>query len=39
MRHPEKGDDISDDGDAKFVGWGGGVPVLKDDKGLGRGGR
>lgn len=35
VRHPEKGHDISYYGDAKFVGWGGGVPVLKDDKVLG----
>ena len=30
VRHPEKGHDISYYGDARFVGWGGGLPVLKD---------
>jgi len=29
IRHPEKGHDISYYGDPRFVGWGGGVPVLK----------
>ena len=29
VRHPEKGHDISYYGDARFVGWGGGVPVRK----------
>ena len=29
VRHPEKGYDIAYYGDPKFVGWGGGVPVLK----------
>jgi glc operon protein GlcG len=29
VRHPEKGHDISYYGDPKFVGWGGGIPVLK----------
>ena len=29
VRHPEKGHDISYYGDPRFVGWGGGVPVLK----------
>jgi glc operon protein GlcG len=28
VRHPEKGYDIAYYGDPKFVGWGGGVPVL-----------
>ncbi len=28
-RHPEKGFDIAYYGDAKFVGWGGGIPVWK----------
>ncbi len=29
-RHPEKGFDIGYFGDARFTGWGGGVPVWKD---------
>lgn len=29
VRHPEKGHDISYYGDPKFVGWGGGIPVLR----------
>ncbi|MGH9631081.1 MAG: GlcG/HbpS family heme-binding protein [Bryobacteraceae bacterium] len=29
VRHPEKGFDIAYFGDAKFVGWGGGVPVWR----------
>ena len=29
-RHPEKGFDIAYFGDARFTGWGGGVPVWKD---------
>jgi len=29
VRHPEKGHDISYYGDPRFVGWGGGIPVLK----------
>ncbi len=29
VRHPEKGHDIAYYGDAKFVGWGGGIPVWK----------
>jgi glc operon protein GlcG len=28
VRHPEKGHDIAYYGDPRFVGWGGGVPVL-----------
>jgi glc operon protein GlcG len=28
VRHPERGHDISYYGDPRFVGWGGGVPVL-----------
>jgi glc operon protein GlcG len=28
VRHPEKGHDIAYWGDPKFVGWGGGVPVV-----------
>ncbi len=30
VRHPERGHDIAYFGDPRFVGWGGGVPVLKD---------
>ena len=30
VRHPERGHDISYYGDARFVGWGGGIPVFKD---------
>jgi len=30
VRDPQKGHDIAYYGDARFVGWGGGVPVLKD---------
>ena len=29
VRHPERGHDISYYGDPRFVGWGGGIPVLK----------
>lgn len=29
VRHPERGHDIAYYGDPKFVGWGGGIPVLK----------
>jgi glc operon protein GlcG len=29
VRHPERGHDISYYGDPKFVGWGGGIPVMK----------
>jgi glc operon protein GlcG len=29
VRHPEKGHDIGYYGDPKYVGWGGGLPVLK----------
>lgn len=30
VRHPEKGHDIAYYGDARFVGWGGGIPIWKD---------
>jgi glc operon protein GlcG len=30
VKHPEKSHDISYYGDPRYVGWGGGVPVLKD---------
>jgi glc operon protein GlcG len=29
VKHPERGHDIAYYGDAKYVGWGGGVPVRK----------
>src|ERR1700721_2730163 len=29
VKHPERGHDIAYDGDPRFVGWGGGVPVWK----------
>jgi glc operon protein GlcG len=29
VKHPERGHDISYYGDPRFVGWGGGIPVLK----------
>jgi glc operon protein GlcG len=35
VRHPEKGYDIAYHGDPKFVGWGGGVPVLKNGEVVG----
>ena len=35
VRHPEKGHDIAYYGDPKFVGWGGGLPVLKDGQVVG----
>jgi glc operon protein GlcG len=31
VRHPEKGHDIAYYGDPRFVGWGGGIPIWKDD--------
>lgn len=34
-RHPEKGFDIGYFGDARFTGWGGGVPVVKDGEVMG----
>lgn len=34
-RNPEKGFDIGYFGDARFTGWGGGVPVLKDNRVVG----
>lgn len=30
VKHPERGHDISYYGDARYVGWGGGIPVWKD---------
>lgn len=35
VRHPEHGFDISYYGDARYCGWGGGVPVKKDGKTVG----
>ena len=35
VRHPEKGHDIAYYGDPKFVGWGGGVPILRDGEVIG----
>lgn len=29
VRHPEKGHDISYYGDPRFVGWGGGIPIMQ----------
>ncbi len=29
VRHPEKGHDIAYYGDPRYVGWGGGIPVLR----------
>ena len=34
-RHPEKGFEIAYFGDARFTGWGGGVPVWKDGRVVG----
>jgi glc operon protein GlcG len=34
-RHPEKGFEIAYFGDERFVGWGGGVPVLRDGEVVG----
>src|SRR5579862_2686673 len=34
-RHPEKGHDIAYDGEPKFVGWGGGVPVWRNGQVVG----
>ena len=35
VRHPEKGHDIAYYGDPRFVGWGGGLPILKDGEVVG----
>ncbi len=35
IRHPEKGHDIAYYGDPKYVGWGGGLPVLKNGQVVG----
>jgi glc operon protein GlcG len=31
VRHPEKGHDIAYYGDPRFVGWGGGIPIWRDE--------
>ncbi len=30
VRHPEKGHDIAYYGDPRFVGWGGGIPIMRE---------
>jgi glc operon protein GlcG len=35
IRHPENGHDIAYFGDARFVGWGGGIPVRHEGKVVG----
>src|SRR5213593_4965251 len=35
VRHPEKGHDIAYYGDARFVGWGGGLPICRDGEVVG----
>jgi glc operon protein GlcG len=35
VKHPEKGHDIAYYGDQKYVGWGGGIPVLKNGEVIG----
>jgi glc operon protein GlcG len=35
VKHPEKSFDIAYYGDAKYIGWGGGVPVLKNGEVIG----
>jgi len=35
VRHPEDGHDIAYYGDARFVGWGGGLPIWKDNAVIG----
>jgi glc operon protein GlcG len=35
VKHPEKGHDIAYYGDPKYVGWGGGIPVLKNGEVVG----
>ena len=32
VKHPEKGHDIAYYGDSRFVGWGGGIPVLRNGR-------
>jgi glc operon protein GlcG len=35
VRHPERGHDIAYYGDPRYVGWGGGLPVLKNGEVIG----
>lgn len=35
VKHPEKGHDIAYYGDPKYVGWGGGIPVMKNGQVVG----
>lgn len=35
VRHPERGHDIAYYGDPKYVGWGGGLPILKNGEVIG----
>jgi len=35
VKHPEKGHDIAYFGDPQYVGWGGGIPVWKNDQVIG----
>jgi glc operon protein GlcG len=35
VKHPERGHDIAYYGDQKYVGWGGGIPVLKNGEVIG----
>lgn len=35
VKHPERGHDIAYYGDPKYVGWGGGLPVWKNDRVVG----
>jgi glc operon protein GlcG len=35
VKHPEKGHDIAYYGDPNYVGWGGGIPVWKNDEVVG----
>ena len=35
VKHPEKGHDIAYYGDARYVGWGGGIPVRKNGEVVG----
>jgi glc operon protein GlcG len=35
VKHPEKGHDIAYFGDPQYVGWGGGIPVWKNDQVVG----
>src|SRR6202050_2404908 len=35
VKHPEKGHDIAYYGDPRYVGWGGGIPVLKNGEVVG----